>query len=559
MNRTEKVYAFLKKQATVPLLADELAAILCVPASDRDSLNKILDELVKSGRIMRHAGRYSVAEPFETDRVLSDILSAHGFSVAFPPAVMEAAQKIPTHVQVKNDRRDLRALLTFTIDGKDARDFDDAISIEKTEGGFRLYVHIADVSEYVKNNSIIDKEAYLRGTSCYLPDRVAPMLPLPISNGICSLSPNVTRLAVTTMMDIDDEGNVIAFDVFESVISSDYRLIYDDVSAMLTSDTCPASYSDVFQALKTLSALSERLHDKRKKAGSLDFDIPEPVPVLDENGRVTAIENEKNGIANRMIEDCMVLCNQVIAAFVCNIEAPFIYRIHEAPDREKADNLSLQLGALGIPFSGKISAAKINAILNAEKDTTRQFIVNTILLRSMMKAKYSHENLGHFGLALDHYCHFTSPIRRYPDLMCHRIVKSILHGKNTAQYAKKIRYAALDSSTREEQAAEAERDALRYFCCLYMMEYIGETFDAVISSVTDFGFFVSLPFPVEGLVHVKTLTDDYYIYDETTLSLLGKHTKKCYHLGDSVRVRLENVDPTQFYIDFVLDDDRNGA
>ncbi len=552
MNRTEKVYAFLKNQAKVPLLADEIASMLCVPASERDSFYAILDTLVTEKRVYCHSGRYSVVQKPDINRFLSNVFAAHGFQATFPASVLTAAQKLPTEVHIPKGRRDLRDLLTFTIDGADARDFDDAISIEKTEVGFCLYVHIADVSHYVQNNDIIDKEAYLRGTSCYLPDRVAPMLPLPISNGICSLSPHVDRLTITTVMHIDQNGIVTDFDVFESVICSDYRLIYDDVSDMLAKDTCPPSYSAVFPALKTLASLCILLHANRKAAGNLEFNIPEPIPVLNQEGQVTEIKSEANGIANQMIEDCMVLCNQVIAEFIYHIDAPFIYRVHEAPDREKTARLTNQLATLNIPFSGKISAAKVNSIIDKVQNTPRAFIVNTLLLRAMMKAKYSHENLGHFGLALKYYCHFTSPIRRYPDLMCHRVVKAILHGEDASKFAKKIRYAAQDASEREEQAVEAERDGLRFFSCLYMASHIGETYSAVISSVLDFGFFVTLPFPVEGLVHVNTLSDDYYIFDENNVSLCGKHTKKCYHLGDVVYVRLVNVDCSLLHIDFVL-------
>lgn len=552
MNRKEKVYAFLRHQATVPLSEEELAAILGVPKSDRFELSLILEELTLSGQVQCHRGRYAVKKALSDEAVLSDILLSHKFPPTFPEEVQSAADKMPASVRNLGDRTDFRFLLTFTIDGADARDFDDAISIEKTEEGYRLYVHIADVSHYVKNNGVIDREAYARGTSCYLPDRAVPMLPHALSHGICSLNPGVDRFTLTTVMELNALGHLLSFYVTEAVIRSDYRLVYDDVTAILEKGVPDKKHAEVFPALQLLDALSTQLGMRRKEKGSIDFNLPEPKIIFDKSGHVSAIEKQEEGRANRMIENCMVLCNQVLAEYVCNLEAPFVYRVHEAPDTKKLERLGAALGILGLSVPGRFTGKKVAALLESEAGKEREHFVSTLLLRSMMKARYSHENLGHFGLALEYYCHFTSPIRRYPDLMCHRIVKAILHGEKTQKYASKVRRSAVFSSEREEAAVEAEREAVRYLMCRYMEAHVGEEYTALISSVVDFGFFVELPNLAEGLVHIRDLGDDYYIFDEKTLTLTGKRSGTVYRLGDTVEVRLARVDSALSRIDFVL-------
>ncbi len=552
MNRKEKVYAFLLHQATVPLSEDEIAAMLCVPPRERFELTLILEALTHAGQITHHRGRFAAKKVFSDDAVLSDILLTHKFPPAFPEEVQHAADKMPASVRNTDGRRDLRSLLTFTIDGADAQDFDDAISIEETENGYRLYVHIADVSHYVKNNGIIDREAYARGTSCYLPDRAVPMLPTALSHGICSLNPHVDRLTLTTIMELQKDGQLLSFEVVEAVIRSDFRLVYEKVTAMLEKGTPDKKHAAVFPALQMLEALCDALSLRRREKGSIDFNLPEPQIVFDKQGHAVDIQKREDGKANRMIEDCMVLCNRVIAEYIFHLEAPFVYRVHEVPDKEKLARLSDALAILGLSIPGKFSGKKAAELLEKEADGDRAHVVSTLLLRSMMKARYSHENLGHFGLALEYYCHFTSPIRRYPDLMCHRVVKAILHGKDPSALTAKIHRAALFSSEREEAAVEAEREAVRYLICRCMEAHVGEDFTAVISSVTDFGFFVELPNLAEGLVHVRDLGDDYYIYDEKTLSLTGKRGSEFYRLGDKVNVRLARVDSALQRIDFVL-------
>lgn len=554
MNRKEKVYAFLSREARVPLTEEEIAAMLDVPKKDRFELGLILEELHLSGQILCHKGRYAVKKSLSDEEMLSSILENHDFPAAFPQEALAAADKLPTVAVFSDDRVDLRSLLTFTIDGADARDFDDAISIEPLEDGYRLYVHIADVSHYVKNNDPIDREAYRRGTSCYLPDRVVPMLPLSLSNGICSLNPGVDRLSLTTRMELSSTGQVRDVSIFEAVIRSDARLIYEDVTRQLEAKKPDPGMESVFPALTLLETLCRVLRARRKEKGSIDLSLPEPYIALDSRGNVSDILLREDGIANHMIEECMVLCNRTVAEYMYHQNAPFVYRVHEAPDMEKLERLSDALLAFGLSIPGRFSGQKATALLESVTDGTKQYIVSTLLLRSMMRAAYRHENLGHFGLALPFYCHFTSPIRRYPDLLCHRAVKAVLHGQDTGKLARKVRRAALFSSEREEAAQEAEREAVRYLMCRYMEAHVGEAYEAVICSVQEFGFFVALPFLVEGLVHVKDLGDDYYIYDGKAVSLTGKESGKRFCLGDRVRVRLVRVDSALSHIDFELEE-----
>jgi len=552
LNRKEKVYAFLRYQATVPLTEDEIAAMIGVVPQDRYELTLILETLTHEGQLLCHKGRYSVRKTVTDEAMLSSILESHGFPLQFPEAVLRAADALPSSVQATDGRRDLRSLLTFTIDGSDARDFDDAISIEATEEGYRLYVHIADVAHYVKNNGVIDQEAYARGTSCYLPNRALPMLPPSLSNGICSLNPNADRYTLTTILELSPLGDVLSFEITEAVIRSDFRLVYENVTAMLETGRPDKGMETVFPALKLLDALSAQLSLRRHEKGSIDFGVPEPKILFDKTGQVAGIDKRIEGRADRMIENCMVLCNRVVAEYMFHLGAPFVYRVHEAPDSEKLERLYDALHTLSLSFPGRFSGKKVQAFLESISESDTADMVRVLLLRSMMKARYSHENMGHYGLALQYYCHFTSPIRRYPDLLCHRAVKAILHGKDPAKLAGKIRRGAIFSSEREEAAAEAEREAVRYLMCRFMEPFVGEEFHAVIISVLDFGFFVALPNLVEGLIHVRDLGDDYYIFNEKAMTLTGRHTGALYRLGDKVEVRLSRVDSTLSRIDFEL-------
>lgn len=552
MNRKEKVYAFLHGQAKVPLTEDEIAAMLDVPKKDRAELRLILEELYQSGQIAAHKGRYYVKKTLSDEAVLSGILEAHAFPLQFPPAALEAASALPSAVRSVRGRTDFRSLLTFTIDGKDARDFDDAISIEETENGFRLYVHIADVTHYVKQKDAIDIEAFSRGTSCYLPSWCVPMLPPALSNGICSLNPGVDRLTLTTIIDLSPRGDITGVSICEAVICSDFRLVYEEVSNALVSNTPPSSFAPAFPSLQLLETLCRILKRNRAEKGSIDLHLPEPSLVMGTDGQVTDIVSREDGIANQIIEECMVLCNRVLADFMFRRGAPFVYRVHEAPDAEKLLSLQNALASFGLSIPGKFSGKKAGALLEEIEDETQKYVVSNLLLRTMMKARYSHENTGHFGLALSDYCHFTSPIRRYPDLLCHRIVKALLKGQDVSRFSSAVKRTAPFASTREEAAAEAEREAARYLMCRYMEGQIGAEFTGVIASVLDFGFFVTLPNLCEGLVHVKDLEDDYYIYDEKTLTLSGRQSGRVYRLGDRVTVQLVRVDSALSRMDFIL-------
>ncbi len=555
MHKKEKLVRFLTHQATVPLTEEEIGMMLCVPKQDRAFLSRLLRELVDSGHVQYRHKRYSAKQTVSKEEMLSGIFESHGFMPTFPPAVMNEADKVPSKVESIGKRQDFRDLLTFTIDGADAKDFDDAISILKTDAGFRLYVHIADVSHYVHLGSEMDQEAYKRGTSCYFPDKSIPMLPHALSNGICSLNPHVDRLTITTTMDISESGDVLSASIAEGVIRSDFRLIYDKVSLWLKKGKADKKHENVFPALQLLDALSSALSKRRQDAGSIDFNLPEPEILFDADGYPADIRKRKDGRANRMIENAMVLTNRVVTEFAQKHGAPFIYRVHKAPDKEKLEALSGALSVLGLSIPGKFTGKKAAELLQSEQGKDREYIVSTLLLRSMMKAQYSHENTGHFGLALEDYCHFTSPIRRYPDLTCHRIIKAILRGQPLDKFVKKVPRTALFSTEREEAATEAERAAVRYLMCLYMEKHIGEVFPATISSVTEFGFFVMLPNLAEGLVHVKDLGDDYYIFDGNSLTLTGKHSGTAYCLGQSVSVRLVRVDSTLSRIDFEITED----
>ncbi len=552
MNRKEKVYAFLKEQASVPLSEDEIAAIIDVPKKDRAELRLILEELYQSGQIEAHKGRYHVRKALSDEAVLSGILKAHGFPLQFPSAAIEAASVLPSAVRSVRGRTDFRSLLTFTIDGKDARDFDDAISIEETKFGFRLYVHIADVSHYVKQKDAIDIEAFARGTSCYFPNLCIPMLPPSLSNGICSLNPGVDRLTLTTTIDLSHRGDIIGVSICEAVIRSDFRLVYEEVSEALLSKIPSSSFAPAFPALQLLEKLCRILKQNRAEKGSLDLHLPEPNLIMGAHGQVSDIVRREDGIANQMIEECMVLCNRVLADFMFRRGAPFVYRVHQAPDAEKLLSLRDALSSFGLSLPGKFSGKKATALLEEIEDETKKYVVSNLLLRAMMKARYSHENEGHFGLALSDYCHFTSPIRRYPDLLCHRIVKALLKGKDVSRFSSIARRTAAFSSTREEAAAEAEREAVKYLMCRYMEGQIGAEFTGIIASVLEFGFFVTLPNLCEGLVHVKDLEDDYYIFNEKTLTLSGKQSGRVYRLGDRVRVQLVRVDSALSRMDFML-------
>ena len=491
------------------------------------------------------------------------ILRMYGFSSEFPEEVQKEASRVPREVDPKDfaGRRDLRDRKIFTIDGADAKDLDDAISVEKTESGnYRLGVHIADVSHYVTAKSAIDKEAYGRGTSVYLADRVVPMLPVELSNGLCSLHGGVDRLTLSCLMDVSPAGKVVDYEIVPSVICSKARMTYDQVTAILEEEPpkLMEKYKDLIADFRLAKELADILKSARKARGSIDFTVPEAKVVLDENNRAIDIKVREETVSNQIIEQFMLLANETVAEHLFWSHTPAVYRVHEEPSRQKMMDLSHFLAHAGytLKVGEKVHPKALQKIMDEVKGKPEEGVISTVMIRSMMKAEYSAENKGHFALASKFYCHFTSPIRRYPDLVVHRMLKMMLSGEMTeeraAQYKKFVMGAAKVSSDREAAAAMAERDTVDIKKAEYMENYVGETFPGVISGVTSFGIFVSLQNTVEGLVRLSDIRDDYYRFDEKNYCLIGERSHKRLTLGDSVEIEVKSANGKTGQIDFVL-------
>ncbi|WP_416197562.1 MAG: ribonuclease R [Sporanaerobacter sp.] len=481
----------------------------------------------------------------------------------FPNKVLDQADRLEDSVSNEEIKKrvDLRDMTIFTIDGADAKDFDDAVSIEKLDNGnFKLGVHIADVSHYVKENSIIDKEALKRGTSVYLLDRVIPMLPEKLSNGICSLNPNVPRLTLSVFMEIDKNGKVVNHEIVESVIESKERLVYDDISDLLEKDDekLKERYAHIYDDLKLMEELCHILNEKRERRGSLDFDFPETKIILDDRGIPIEIRAEERRIANRMIEEFMLVCNETVAEYMYWSQVPFIYRIHEDPDIEKINQFNKFIHNFGYNLKGsqEVHPKELQSLMNKMKGKKEESLINTLMLRSLKKARYSSEVAGHFGLAAKYYCHFTSPIRRYPDLQIHRIIKSYIKGKLAPDkmdvLENRLAYVADISSTNERIAEEAERAVEDLKKAEYMKERVGNVYEGMVCSLTHFGMFVQLDNTIEGLVHFSNMTDDYYFYDEEKYYIVGESSKKQYRIGDMVNIKVIGADVLKGTIDFML-------
>lgn len=481
------------------------------------------------------------------------IIKKYGLPEEFPAKVLNYAENIEEEIPEKEYERrvDLRNLRMVTIDGEDAKDLDDAVSIERLDNGkFRLGVHIADVSHYVKEKNPLDREALKRATSVYLIDRVIPMLPKKLSNGICSLNPNVDRLALSCFMIIDNKGKVIQHEIEETVIKTSERMTYTDVTKILENndEELIKRYDYLVDDFKAMEELCNILREKRMRRGAIDFNFEESKIILNDLGKPVDIRPYDRAIANRIIEEFMLVCNETIAEHMYWTNLPFVYRIHEDPDEEKLEKFKEFVYNLGyvVRWGQEAHPRALQDILDKVKGKKEETVVSTLLLRSMMQAKYSPECVGHFGLAAKYYCHFTSPIRRYPDLQIHRIIKEQLNGKidekRIAKLSNIVEIASKQSSEMERLAQEAEREVDDLKKAEYMQERIGEEFSAIISSVTSFGLFAELPNTIEGLIHITALDDDYYIYDEAHLCLIGERTKKVYRLGDEVKVRCTRVD-----------------
>lgn len=512
---------------------------------------KITDFKKLFGEVLINLGNMA-----ETDSSIKAIMYSHGIPEAFPPEVLSEAEGLEGEIPAEEyeRRKDLREIRTITIDGADARDLDDAVSLEKDGENFRLYVHIADVSHFVKEGSMLDEEAFKRGTSCYFPGTVYPMLPSTLSNGRCSLNPLEDRLALTTIMVIDKSGTVLSYEIAESVIKSDFRMEYGEVTKLLSNKNHEEweRYAPIKDMLFEMLSLMKILRARRFEKGSIDFNIPEPKIILDENGKVSDVVLSENTISNMIIEEFMLCCNKTLAEHAFWAQLPFAFRVHEAPDSEKIDTFRKFISLFGLKIRGKATGGRLMELLREVEGAPHGRAVNTLLLRSMAKARYSAECMGHFGLGATYYCHFTSPIRRYPDLFCHRVIKDSLCGKSMKKAAAICGDVAERSSERENAADMAERDVVRLKICEYMRQHVGKEFDATISSVTSFGFFAELENGIEGLVRVEDIKGDYYVFNEEMLQLCGERKRKVFKIGDRVRVMVAAVDMEARYIDFYL-------
>ncbi|HBW13824.1 MAG TPA: ribonuclease R [Proteiniclasticum sp.] len=487
---------------------------------------------------------------------------------AFPPKVLSYTDTLSETAEEKefSKRRDLRGEKIMTIDGADAKDLDDAVSVVKLENGlYKLSVHIADVSHYVRENTPLDKEAFKRATSVYLLDLVIPMLPEKLSNGLCSLNPFEPKLALSCDMIIDGEGKVVEHEIYESVIESKLRATYEDVTKVLQGEMNEtlAKYEEFVPMIEDMRDLQRILEKKREKRGAIEFDFPESKIKLDKLGKPVEVSLYPREISNKIIEEFMLVCNETVSEHMFWTHMPFIYRVHEEPDEEKLKAFTEFSYNLGYPvklYAG-IQPKSLQEVLKKVEGKKEEPVLSKLLLRSMMQARYAPENIGHFGLAATYYSHFTSPIRRYPDLLIHRIIKEFLHGKIDEKRVRSlvpiVSEASKQASEMERVAVDAERELDALKKAEFMQQHIGEVFEGIISSVTNFGLFVELPNTIEGLVHITSLYDDYYVYDERYMTLIGERTGKKYALGEKIRVLVSNVNLDSREIFFEVEEEEN--
>lgn len=539
----------------------------------KDSLNqvveghKVLVQIIKEIGKRQYLGKIAKIIGHKNDPGVDIIAIAlrHGIEVEFSEEVIKELEDIPNVVSEneKVGRKDLTNEMIFTIDGDDTKDIDDAISIKKNNDNYILGVHIADVSHYVKMGSSLYDSAFNRGTSSYLADTVIPMIPHQLSNGICSLNPEVERLTISCVMTINKNGKVIDYDIFPSVIKSRKQMTYKNVNKILEEDIVPEGYEDYVSDLKLMAELAKILRAEKVSRGYIDFGLDEAKIIQDENGKAIDVVKRERGVGENLIEDFMIAANETIATHISNMDLPFIYRVHDVPNSEKIEdfkNLIKQMGYQIHTDLNKITPLTMQKVLNELRDKKEFNILSDMLLRSMKKAIYSTNNIGHFGLALTNYTHFTSPIRRFPDLTVHRLLRTYLFENRidmeTINYNEKYLVdVATNSSETEVAAQEAERDVLDMKMAEYMESHIGEEYDGIISSVTNFGMFVELDNLIEGLVHISTL-DGYFEYIPEILSLVSDN--KRYRIGDTVRVVVVSASKESSTIDFELVGDQNG-
>ena len=605
-NRKTLLMDLVSSKNYEPMRLKDIAMLLQVPKAKRSELAEVMEILVKEGKIdvisdgryQKSRGASTTTEKREnrdrrTDRQgrrerddrfhrkngkegdtekkpriqtvdIQAVVDAYQIPEEFPVRVITQAEKCPEEV-IPNDyngRLDLKSWQMVTIDGEDAKDLDDAVSVTKAGDTWTLGVHIADVSNYVQENSALDREALKRGTSVYLPDRVIPMLPKRLSKGICSLNEGQERLALSCIMTINEKGRVIGHQIAETVIRVDRRMTYTAVNAILTEpETHPElleEYKELIPMFRQMQELSALIRNCRKERGAIDFEFPESKVILDADGTPVEIRPYPSNVATRMIEDFMLMANETVAEEYCTREIPFLYRTHDKPDGDRMEATLTLIREQGIKVekrSHEITPGEVQKILTGIEGTLEEPLISRLLLRSMARAIYTPECSGHFGLAASYYCHFTSPIRRYPDLQIHRIIKDDLRGRldkggRIGKYSSLLQHVAEQSSAMEQRAAEAEREAVKLKKAEYMLEHVGEEYDGVISGVTGWGFYVELPNTVEGLVHIMTLKDDYYNFDEENYCLVGERHGRVFRLGEPVRVRVRSAEPANRTIDF---------
>ncbi|MFF2755584.1 ribonuclease R [Psychrobacillus sp. NPDC058041] len=497
-----------------------------------------------------------------------DILSIiykHGITIDFPEEVINQAESVPDEIDEKDleNRRDLREEVIVTIDGADAKDLDDAVTVTKfPDGTFKLGVHIADVSHYVTEGSPLDREAYDRGTSVYLTDRVIPMIPHRLSNGICSLNPQVDRLTLSCEMIIDGSGMVTSHEIFQSVIRTTERMTYTDVYKILEEKDAALieRYEPLVPMFETMAELAAVLRQKRENRGAIDFDFPEAKILVDEDGWPTDVAIRERTVAERLIEEFMLAANETVAEHFKWMDVPFIYRIHEDPKPEKLQRFFAFLTNFGLVVKGTgndIHPKALQEIIESIEGMPEEPVISTMLLRSLQQAKYYSECLGHFGLSTEFYTHFTSPIRRYPDLIVHRLIRTYLVEGDVTQATLNHWGAIMDdiaehTSKRERRAVDAERDTDALKKAQYMADKIGEEFEGIVSSITNFGMFIELPNTIEGLVHVTNMTDDYYRFDDRQMIMIGERSGKQFRIGDEVTIRVANVNAEESAVDFEI-------
>ena len=572
VNRTNKLFVgeYYYKDKKGHIIFDDNKISIDVIIEPSKSMNamdghKVLIKLGKKLKANTYEGEVVKIIGHKNDPgvdILS-IIAKYDFSDQFPEEVMKELDNIPNEIDEKDikNRTDLRGVELFTIDGDDAKDLDDAVSLKMLENGnYELGVHIADVSFYVKENTEIDKEAYNRGTSVYLVDRVLPMLPHKLSNGICSLNGGVDRFAISCIMEINDKGNVVNYNVFPSVIRSKLRMTYKKVNDILDKNIVDKLYKPFEKTLRNMKKLSDILRENKRRRGYIDFEIPEVKILVDEKGKPIELAKREQGTGEKLIEDFMIAANETVATYINNMELPFIYRVHGEPSEEKISSFLNFVQTLGYKPVGKVkksSPQSVQNLLNQLKNAPEYPIFSELLLRSMQKAVYSENNIGHFGLGSTCYTHFTSPIRRYPDTTVHRLLRTYIFEGHIDNYTidamnVKMPVIAEHTSEKEVDAIECEREVDDMKMAEYMEEHIGEVYTGRISGVMNFGLFVELDNLVEGLIRIEDLDDDFYIYDEENYRLIGRKHKKQYRMGDKLKVIVKDACKETKTIDFLI-------